>query len=173
MKRMRVRLITALAWAVVATTRASVAVPPAETNAFDFQEASRNVPKPRELYPLVKQDMVPMDLKILSDEIVPSDTDPSKKLRKITGRFHSIELENKKWIHPFVLLTPADNSINQTPQRKGKVVIVTSPGWVSLSGPRRNVRRADRRADRLSDHGRVESRRLRRRARHRGGHRRA
>ena len=67
MKRMRVRLITALAWTVAATARPSMAVPPAETNAFNFQEASRNVPKPRELYPLVKQDMVPMDLMILSD----------------------------------------------------------------------------------------------------------
>jgi len=94
---------------------------------LNFEEASRDVPKPRELYPLVKQDMVPMDLKILSEEIVPSETDPSKKLRKITGRFHSIELENQKWFHSFVILAPADNSINQTPDRQGKVVIVAGP----------------------------------------------
>lgn len=99
------------------------------TVAFDFEEASRNVPKPRELYPLVKRDMVPMDLKIISDEVVTSDTDPSKKLRKITAFFYSIELEDKKWGHPCVIFTPADNSINQTPERKGKVVIISSPGW--------------------------------------------
>jgi dienelactone hydrolase len=121
-----------VAWIGVAEP--GTTAPPAAASAFNFEEASRNVPKPRELYPLVKQDMVPMDLKILSDEIVASDTDPSKKLRKITGRFHSIELENNRWIHPFVLLTPADNSINQTPQRKGKVVVITSPGWVSYPG---------------------------------------
>jgi hypothetical protein len=96
---------------------------------FDFKEASRGVPKPREIYPLVRRDMVPMDLTIDSDETMASDIDPSIKLRKITGRFHSIELEDKKWIHPFVLLMPSDNSVNQTPERQGKTVIITSPGW--------------------------------------------
>ncbi len=101
-----------------------------DTKPFNFQEASRNVPKPRELYPLVKQDMVPMDLKILSDEIVTSDVDPSKKLRKITAFFYSLELEDKKWGHPCTILTPADNSINETPQRKGKVAIISAPDKV-------------------------------------------
>jgi hypothetical protein len=129
----RAGLTLAVAW--IALADSGRAEPPAaEEKPFNFEEASRNVPKPRELLPLVKQDLVPMDLRISSDEIVPSDTDPSKKLRKITGRFNSIELENKKWIHPFVLFTPADNSINQTPQRKGKVVIITTPGWVSYPG---------------------------------------
>lgn len=106
--------------------RAPTTAPPAAASAFNFEEASRHVPKPRELHPLVKQDMVPMDLRILSDELVPSDTDPSKHLRKMTGRFHSIALESNTWIHPFVLFTPADNSINQTPQRKGKAVSICS-----------------------------------------------
>ena len=34
---------------------------------FNFEEASRNVLKPREIYPYVKRDMVPMDLKIVSE----------------------------------------------------------------------------------------------------------
>jgi len=41
-----------------------------------LEEASRNVPKSRELYLLVKRDMVPMDLKVISDEVV--TVDPTK-----------------------------------------------------------------------------------------------
>jgi hypothetical protein len=94
---------------------------------FDFDEATRNVPKPKETWPLVKKDMVPMDLIILSDEIVTSDTDPSKKLRKITATFNSMKLDGKIWSHPCVIFTPADNSINLKPERLGKVAIVSSP----------------------------------------------
>jgi len=102
-----------------------------DTAPFNWEEASRDVPKPRELYPLVKQDMVPAELKILSDEIVTSEVDPTKKLRKITAFFYSLELEDKKWGHPCTILTPADNSINETPQRKGKVAIISAPGqWM-------------------------------------------
>lgn len=90
---------------------------PRSEKPFNFEEASRDVPKPRELLPLVQRDMIPMNLKVLSDEIVTSDTDPSKRLRKITAHFDSLELEGKKWGHPCVVFTPADNSINQTPQR--------------------------------------------------------
>ncbi len=120
-------IVTSIAGTVSAAPASSEE--PASAKPFNFEEASRNVPKPRELYPLVKQDMVPMDLKIRSDEIITSATDPTKKLRKITAFFYSIELEDKKWGHPCVILMPADNSINQTPERKGRVVIISSPGW--------------------------------------------
>ena len=103
--------------------------PKDEEKPFNFEEASRDVPKPREVYPYVKRDMIPMDLKIISDEIVMSDTDPSKKLRKITAHFNSLKLEDRIWGHPCVIFMPADNSINLTPERKGKVVIIGSPGW--------------------------------------------
>ena len=108
---------------------ARAAEPKDEEKPFDFVEASRDVPKPREVYPYVKRDMIPMDLKIISDELVTSDTDPSKKLRKITAHFNSLELEDRIWGHPCVIFMPADNSINLSPDRKGKVVIVGSPGW--------------------------------------------
>lgn len=95
-----------------------------------FMETAKDIPKPKELWPLVKKDLVPADLKIISDEIVQSDTDPSKKLRKITANFNSLKFEGRTWEHPCVILTPADNSINMTPERKGKVVIVAAPGWM-------------------------------------------
>ena len=95
---------------------------------FDFDEASRNIPKPREIWPLVREHTVPLEFEIRSDEIVSSDTDPSKKLRKVTAHFYSQELAGKKWGHPCVIFTPEDNRRNLTPERKGKVVIVGSPG---------------------------------------------
>ncbi|MBN1909816.1 MAG: hypothetical protein JW818_08770 [Pirellulales bacterium] len=99
---------------------------------FNFEEASRNVPKPRETWPLVKEHMVPMALETLSDEMVTSDTDPTKKLRKITARFNSMKIGGKIWTHPCVIYIPADNSINQTPERRGKVVIVGTPPLASF-----------------------------------------
>ena len=38
--------------------------PKDEGKPFNFEEASRDVPKPREVYPCVKRDMIPMDLKM-------------------------------------------------------------------------------------------------------------
>jgi hypothetical protein len=100
---------------------------PSPAAPFDFEQASRNVPKPREIWPIVQQHTVPLDFEICSDEIVPSDTDPSKNLRKVTAHFWSQELAGKKWGHPCVIFAPVDNQQNLTPQRKGKVVIIGSP----------------------------------------------
>ncbi|MEN6428874.1 MAG: PhoPQ-activated protein PqaA family protein [Phycisphaerales bacterium] len=97
------------------------------TKPFDFEEASRNVPKPREIWPLVREDTVPLEWEIRSDEVVTSDTDPAQKLRKVTAHFWSQELAGKKWGHPCVIFTPEDNRRNLTPERLGKVVIVGSP----------------------------------------------
>lgn len=125
-------LLSIVVW--VSITLPVRAEPPAAKAPFDFEEASRNVPRPRELYPLVRRDMAPADLKILSDEIVPSDTDPSKKLRKITARFQSLRLEGKAWLHRCVIFAPADSAINEAPARKGKVAIVGSPGGAMFPG---------------------------------------
>lgn len=107
--------------------RLAAAEPTTAEKAFNFEEASRDVPKPRELYPLVRRDLSPMDLAVLSDEVVASDTDPAKKLRKIVGQFYTFELEGQRWRHTFVLLAPADGSINDTPERRGKAVVVGGP----------------------------------------------
>ena len=94
---------------------------------FDFDEASRDVPKPRELWPIVREHTVPLEFRVISDEVVSSDTDPSKKLRKVTAHFYSQELAGKKWGHPSVIFMPEDNRRNLEPDRKGKVVIIGSP----------------------------------------------
>ncbi len=97
--------------------------------AFDFARASRAVPKPREIWPMVKQFTVPLEFTVISDEIVVSDTDPSKRLRKVTAHFWSQKLAGKKWGHRCVIFLPADNSPNLTPKRKGKVAIIGSPPY--------------------------------------------
>jgi len=94
---------------------------------FDFEKASQGVPKPREIWPIVKQHTVPLEFRVLSDEVVTSDTDPAKRLRKVTAHFYSQELAGKKWGHPCVIFMPDDNRRNLEPDRKGKVVIVGSP----------------------------------------------
>jgi hypothetical protein len=126
-KRIKLTNIT-LVCAVLILTACLYAQETTATKPFDFNEASSNVPKPREIWPLVRKHTVPLEFEILSDEIVTSDTDPSKKLRKVTAHFYSQELAGKKWGHPCVIFTPQDNSRNLTPERKGKVVIIGSPG---------------------------------------------
>lgn len=94
---------------------------------FDFEKASQGVPKPREIWPVVKQHTVPLEFRVISDEVVPSDTDPAKRLRKVTAHFYSQELAGKKWGHPCVIFMPDDSRRNLEPDRKGKVVIIGSP----------------------------------------------
>jgi hypothetical protein len=120
---------TASCWAALVTAwiclagfasgqEASVSAP------FNFEEASRHVPKPREIWPLVAKHTIPLDFKILSDEVVPSDTDPQVRLRKVTAHFYSQELAGKKWGHPCVILMPEDNRRNLSPARKGIKAVV-------------------------------------------------
>jgi len=97
---------------------------PGAENLTDFSEAAKTIPKPREIWPiLAKEHVTPREFAIRSDEIVASDTDPSLKLRKVRAHFWSQRIGGKKWGHPCVILMPADNSRNMTPERKGKVVI--------------------------------------------------
>ena len=160
--------ILTILWIWVLVPFASADEPPAAP--FDFATASKNVPKPRAVWPIVKQDMVAPEFTVLSNELVTSDTDPSQKLRKITAHFWSQELAGKTWGHRCVIFLPEDNSRNLTPERMGKVVIVGSPPLRLLPDPRRQIRRADRRADRLSHDGPFQpgrvSGRLRDRARY-------
>jgi hypothetical protein len=98
---------------------------------FDFGKASRDVPKPRELWPEVTRHCVPLGFELLADEIVPSDTDPRLRLRRVRAHFWSQDLAGRKWGHECVIFTPADaaaNAANATAARRGKVVVIGSPG---------------------------------------------
>ncbi len=123
----RWRYLAVLGAALTGLTQLTFAQSTSATKPFNFEEASWNVPKPRDVWPEVMKHAVPLEWKILSDEIVVSDTDPSKKLRKVTAHFWSQELAGKKWGHPCVIFMPADASVNASAKRKGRVVILGSP----------------------------------------------
>jgi hypothetical protein len=117
----------ALLAAFASLTQHVFAQPTNTAKPFNFEEASRSVPKPRDLWPQVMKHAVPLEWTVLSDEIVVSDTDPLKKLRKVTAHFWSQELAGKKWGHPCVIFMPADASVNASAKRRGKVAILGSP----------------------------------------------
>ncbi len=94
---------------------------------FDFATASKDVPKPRAIWPIVRQHMLPPDFTIHADEIVVSDTDPTKRLRKVTAHFWSQQISGRKWGHQCVIFLPQDASRTVAPDRRGKVVIIGSP----------------------------------------------
>ncbi len=94
---------------------------------FDFEWETRNVPKPRDIWPIVQQHTIPREFTVLSDELMTSNIDPSQKLRKVTAHFWSQQIGGKNWGHQCVIFLPEDNSRNLTDQRLGKVVIVGSP----------------------------------------------
>ncbi|HNR97998.1 MAG TPA: PhoPQ-activated protein PqaA family protein [Planctomycetota bacterium] len=108
----------------VAPAAAENAQPASVENLTDFSEAAKTIPKPREIWPILREEhVVPRALAIKSDEIVASDTDPSLKLRKVRAHFWSQRIGGKKWGHPCVILMPADAARNAAPPRKGRVVI--------------------------------------------------
>ena len=96
--------------------------------AFEFEKESRKVPKPRELWPAVMKHAVPHNFTVKADEIVVSDTDPTRKLRRVTAQLQSQVLDGKAWCHQCVIFLPVDPKRNDTPERRGKVVIIGSPG---------------------------------------------
>ncbi|MGD9126414.1 MAG: hypothetical protein PVH19_03460, partial [Planctomycetia bacterium] len=108
---------------------AALADKPAEdAKPFNFEEASKNVPKPKEVWPFVSKDRVPPNFTILSDKVVPSDTDPSKKIRRVDAFFHSLKIDGKIWKNPCVILMPVDYAKTVSPEDKGKVVIIGTGG---------------------------------------------
>ncbi len=128
---MRVSCIASLLIAFGLTVSSATSVYAQQANSlepFDFEKESRNVPMPRELWPIVMKHAIPTEFTIKSDEIVTSDTDPSKKLRKVTANFYSLNLEEKRWGHRCVIFLPADPRRNVAPDRKGKVTIIGCPG---------------------------------------------
>ncbi|HAK95699.1 MAG TPA: hypothetical protein DCM87_12050 [Planctomycetes bacterium] len=100
------------------------AQPARAENLTDFSEAAKTIPKPREIWAILREEhVIPREFAVKSDEIVAADTDPSLKLRKVRAHFWSQRIGGKKWGHPCVILLPADSSRNMAPPRRGRVVI--------------------------------------------------
>jgi len=95
---------------------------------------------PAQLWARVQKTLCPLDMTIQKDEIVTSDTNPAIQLRRVEVKFYSQEIEGRKWGHPCVVYMPADPKVYQSPERRGKVVIVGQRSWDGLAtGPWRGA----------------------------------
>jgi len=103
------------------------------------QTAPVAVPTPRQIWDRFRATLPPLDAKIEKDEIIPSDTDPRIKLRRIEVKFYSQEIDGKAWGHPCVVFLPADRKVYDAARRRGKIVIVGQRSWDGLAtGPWRD-----------------------------------
>lgn len=68
----------------------------------------------------------PFSYQVIKDQVIPSDTDPRLKLRRIEVRFTSqvVGQWERRMTHTGVIHMPADPAVLQAPGRKGKVVVI-------------------------------------------------
>ena len=80
----------------------------------------------RALWERCRETLPPFSYKILTDEVIPSDTNPSLKLRRMEVRFTSQVVGQwmRRMDHTAVVFMPADPSVYSTPERRGKVVVI-------------------------------------------------
>jgi pimeloyl-ACP methyl ester carboxylesterase len=90
------------------------------------QAAQKTVPNVRDIYAEFMQDQPPLEFTLISDRIVTSEEDPKVTLRRVEGRFVSQMVFGKPLTHHPVMLIPTDKRLIETPERRGKVVIVGS-----------------------------------------------
>jgi len=80
----------------------------------------------RQIWERCRKTLPPFAYKILKDETVRSDTDPSLNLRRIEVRFTSqvVGQWERRMDHTAVIHLPEDKQVYSAPDRRGKVVIV-------------------------------------------------
>jgi pimeloyl-ACP methyl ester carboxylesterase len=85
-------------------------------------------PTIRQTWERCQETLIPFSYKILKDEVVVSDTDPAKKLRRLEVRFTSqtVGLWDHLMIHTGVIYMPADPAVLADPSYRGKVVIIAN-----------------------------------------------
>ncbi len=94
----------------------------------------------RLLWERFRQTLPPVSFEVLDDRVVPSDTDPRQKLRRVELKFYSQEIQGRKWGHPAVVFIPADRKAMDGPDRRGKIVVVGQRSWDGLAtGPWRDA----------------------------------
>ncbi len=79
-----------------------------------------------ELWERCQETLPPFSYEVLKDEIIPSYTDPSLQLRRMEIRYTSMVVGQwgRRMTHTGTVFMPADPRVYQTPDRKGKVVVV-------------------------------------------------
>lgn len=132
-------------------TASGAAASPGNPGATD-----QDFPSPQQLLGLCGDTLLPVEYTIEKDEIVTSDTDPARKLRRIEVKFYSQQIDGAQVGSPVGHL-PARRPAGlrgQGPSRQGRgrgAAELGRPGHRALA--KRvpgQLRRADRLADRLS-----------------------
>ncbi|MBN1590139.1 MAG: hypothetical protein JW888_11535 [Pirellulales bacterium] len=120
---------------LVFSAAAFAADPPKSTSV-----AEEDLLTPTEILGRCGDTLPPLNYTIKKDEIVTSDTDPTKKLRRIEVQFYTSVLEGRRWGHPSVIFMPANPKDYLAKERRGKVVIVAQRNWDGLAtGPWRDA----------------------------------
>lgn len=91
---------------------------------WTWKPADSVSPTPLELWERFRKTLPPFEYTVVNDDVVRSDTDPRKKLRRVEVKFISQIVEGKTMGHRGVIFMPANPGINEKPERKGKVVII-------------------------------------------------
>ena len=95
---------------------------------------------PKQTWDRLRATLPPFSFRVERDEVVPSDSDPRQKLRRLEVKFYSQTIEGRAWGHPSVVYLPADRKIYDSAGRRGKVVIVGQRSWDGLAtGPWREA----------------------------------
>jgi pimeloyl-ACP methyl ester carboxylesterase len=83
-------------------------------------------PSVRQLWERSRETLLPFSYKVLKDEVVASDTDPEKKLRRLEVRFASqaVGQWERRMTHTGVIHLPVDPRLEADPGRRGKVVVI-------------------------------------------------
>lgn len=111
------------------------AVLPSDSGATDA-----GLPTPRQWLDGCGDTLLPAEYTVERDEIITSDSDRTRKLRRLEVKFYSQEIDGRKWGHPSVIYLPANRRVNRPKDRRGKVVIVAQRSWDGLAtGPWRGA----------------------------------
>lgn len=97
-------------------------------NALDQETDQEVFSSPRELWNRCQETLPPFSYKVLKDEIIPSFTDPKQALRRMEVRFDSqvVGQWERRMSHTALIHMPADPEVYQSPDRRGKVVIIAN-----------------------------------------------
>src|SRR4030067_1153723 len=83
------------------------------------------LPSPRQLWERLRTTLPALSYSIVKDEIVQSDTDHGKNLRRVEVRFISQVVDGAKMGHTGIIFMPPDAQEKKNSDRKGKVVVAT------------------------------------------------
>lgn len=93
---------------------------------FPASAEEEEIPTPREMWLDVKKSLPPFSYTIGKDEVLPSLTDPTRKLRRLEISFLSQAFEGVEMVHDAVIYMPADPGVDEQPGSHGRVVIVAT-----------------------------------------------